>query len=95
MLTISAREANQQFSRILETAAQGEEVVITRRGVPVAKLMPLIESEVSSEQAAARERRREEILAAFDRGFEGGALADWTREELYEGRLEHPWRWED
>ena len=41
MSTVSAREANQQFSKVLERAVAGEEVTITRRGVPVAKLVPV------------------------------------------------------
>ena len=32
MTTVSAQEANQQFSRLLGEVAEGEEVVITRRG---------------------------------------------------------------
>jgi prevent-host-death family protein len=35
---VSAREANQAFSRILGEAEAGEEIVITRRGKPVATL---------------------------------------------------------
>jgi prevent-host-death family protein len=81
MRTISAREANQQFSRLLEAAASGEEVTITRRGVPVAKLVPVPAAEAS---AAERERRRAEALAFFERGLEGGVIVDWTRDELYE-----------
>ena len=50
MVTVSAREANQQFSRILEAAVGGQEVTITRRGVPVAKLVPL---KVDQDAAAA------------------------------------------
>ena len=40
MRSVSAREANQQFARILGEAANGEEIVITRRGRPVAVLAP-------------------------------------------------------
>ena len=40
MRTVSAREANQQFARILGEAANGEEIVITSRGKPVAVLTP-------------------------------------------------------
>ena len=40
MRTVSAREANQQFARILGQASAGEEIVITRRGKPVAVLAP-------------------------------------------------------
>jgi prevent-host-death family protein len=38
--TITAREANQQFSRLLAEVASGRSFVITRRGVPVARLTP-------------------------------------------------------
>jgi prevent-host-death family protein len=41
MRSVSAREANQQFARILGEAASGEEIVITRRGKAVAVLAPL------------------------------------------------------
>ncbi len=40
MRTVSAREANQAFSKLLADAASGEEIVITRHGKPVAE--PLI-----------------------------------------------------
>lgn len=38
--TITAREANQQFSRLLAEVAAGRSFVITRHGVPVARLSP-------------------------------------------------------
>lgn len=38
--TITAREANQQFSRLLAEVAAGKSFVITRHGVPVARLTP-------------------------------------------------------
>ena len=40
MRSVTAREANQSFSRILSEAEAGEEIVITRRGKVVARLMP-------------------------------------------------------
>ena len=46
MKTVSAREANQHFSRLLRAAAEGEDVVITRRGKPVAKLVPISEEPI-------------------------------------------------
>lgn len=88
VLTISAREANQQFSRILETAANGGVVTITRRGVPVARLVPAIEKPAESDADRVRQQRREEILARLDEGYEGRAFADWTRDELYERESE-------
>ena len=40
MRSVNAREANQAFSHLLAEAEAGEEVVITRRGKPVATLGP-------------------------------------------------------
>lgn len=37
---ISLREANQHLSRYIKTVEQGQELVITRRGQPVARLVP-------------------------------------------------------
>ncbi len=38
--TITAREANHRFSRILEDVAAGREYVVTRNGVAVARIVP-------------------------------------------------------
>ena len=37
--SISAREANQQFARFFEVEA-GAEILVTRRGQPVARIVP-------------------------------------------------------
>lgn len=37
----NVHEAKTQLSRLLEKVAQGEEVVIARAGVPVARLVPV------------------------------------------------------
>lgn len=47
MRTIGAFEAKTHLSEILERAAQGEETIITRRGVPIAKVIP-VEKEPAS-----------------------------------------------
>ena len=56
MKTVSAREANQQFSRLLAAAAAGEEIVITRRGVAVARLGPVVGKSRDRRHAAAVRR---------------------------------------
>ena len=60
MKTVSAREANQAFSRLLSRAAGGEEIIITRRGRPVAKLVPAVDGDMEGKRsrAAARMMRR-------------------------------------
>ena len=86
MAAVSAREANQQFSRILEAAVRGEEITITRRGVPVAKLVPVTQDDAQA--SAERARRKQEALAFFERGVDLGEPVAWTREELYMERFE-------
>lgn len=40
MNTIGAFEAKTQFSRLLDRAERGEEIVATRRGDPIARISP-------------------------------------------------------
>jgi prevent-host-death family protein len=78
---VSAREANQQFSRVLERAVAGEEVTITRRGVPVAKLVPV---RAADEEAERRRKMRDAMDWLRQNALKGGVVVDWTREELYD-----------
>lgn len=81
MRTVSAREANQQFSKVLEAAVGGEEITITRRGVPVAKLVPVSAAEGDAE----RERKRRAAMEwLHEGGLRGGVVLDWTRDELHD-----------
>jgi prevent-host-death family protein len=78
--TVSIRDANQHLSRYLERVEEGAEIIITRRGKPIARLLP-IESgpSLSDAQQAARERLRERM----SRGYAlGGTRVD--RETLHE-----------
>lgn len=79
MRSVSAREANQQFAKILGEAASGEEIVITRRGQPVAVLSPYRPPARTPEQEAAIER----VVEMMRRGFVKGARR-FTRDEIYE-----------
>lgn len=40
-ISVGAAEANQRFSRLLAEAESGREVVVTRRGRPVARILPV------------------------------------------------------
>ncbi len=42
MKTVGASEARTHFARLLERVAQGERIVITRHGTPVARLVPFV-----------------------------------------------------
>ena len=41
MKTINVHEAKTHLSRLLESVAEGEEIIIARAGKPIAKLVPL------------------------------------------------------
>ena len=76
---ISLREANQHLSRYIEAVLKGQEIVITRRGVPVAKLVGVPAARrLSPEQEKARARS----LARMRRGYALGGLRV-TRDELH------------
>lgn len=79
MKRVSAREANQRFSRILSQVTAGEEVVITRRGQPVARLVPYAGENASPERAAAIGH----LLAMLRKGFPLGNVRA-TRDEMHE-----------
>jgi len=73
-LRISVREANQHLPRYLEHVERGDEVVITRRGVPVAKLVGISErSELTPEETVARERLRTRLTKGYSLGGIRGA----------------------
>jgi len=42
-MNISVKEARSRFSAILSQAEEGEEIVIMRRGKPIARLSPIVE----------------------------------------------------
>lgn len=80
MRTVSAREANQSFSKLLQAVVEGEEVVITRRGKPVARLAPIEDGARDAERQAEIDR----VIAHFREGVDLGPPVSWTRDELYE-----------
>jgi len=77
---ISLREANQHLSRYIRIVERGEELVITRRGKPVARLVAVTtERRLSPEQLAALERTRRRMHRGYDLG---GRMP--ARDELHE-----------
>ena len=79
MKTVSAREANQHFSRLLKAAAEGEDVVITRRGKPVAKLVPVASANMDAKRRAAIKR----LMKMLRKGVNLGGRP-FTRDEMHE-----------
>ncbi len=76
--TVSAAEANRNFSALLRRVQQGERVTITSRGRPVAEIAP--PAAVPSE---GREAAWQALLGRL-RGQEPTIVGRWSREELYE-----------
>jgi prevent-host-death family protein len=56
--SIGAFEAKTHFSQLLERALHGEEIFITRRGKPVAKLVPVDDLHTSKSARDAAKRLR-------------------------------------
>ncbi|MGH6920215.1 MAG: type II toxin-antitoxin system Phd/YefM family antitoxin [Geminicoccaceae bacterium] len=80
--SVSAREANQQFSRILRDVEAGVEILVTRRGRPVARIVPAQAPggrQLTPEQEAAHARTMARLRKGWDLG--GGKF---NRDELYD-----------
>jgi len=54
MKSVAVFEAKNRFSELIAAVEHGEEISITRRGVPVARLVAVVES--SADTAARRQR---------------------------------------
>lgn len=78
--TVTLREANQSFSRWIREVEAGEEFVITRNGMPIARLAPVSKRRVLTPvQEAAWER----VNAAMEKGWDIGARP-LDREAMHE-----------
>ena len=79
MRTLSVAQAKAQLSALLDAVAQGEDVEITRRGVPVARL-------IRAPQAASGAFDLASFRAATtDQPLHAGADAQALIDELREG----------
>ncbi|CAB1059900.1 hypothetical protein D1BOALGB6SA_4665 [Olavius sp. associated proteobacterium Delta 1] len=77
---ITIREANQHLSRYVNDVQNGGEIIITRRGLPVAKLSAYVKStELDEKQKDARKRS----LARMRKGYPLGGIMQ-VRETLHE-----------
>ena len=77
---IGAFEAKTNFSRIIEKAEQGEDFIVTRRGKPVAKIIPFRqEPEMTRKEAF-------ETLAEMRNVYRGKPGSFNIREAIEDGR---------
>ena len=50
MTKVGLRDANLHFSKYMKLVKEGEEVIVTDRGTPIAVIKPLVSEETSSEK---------------------------------------------
>ena len=80
MRTVTLMTANQEFSRLIKDVERGDGFVITRRGRPIAKLIPHTTDKSDDPEWAAAYQR---MLARLEHGAGLGGLKV-ERDELYE-----------
>ena len=84
---ISLKEANQQFSRLIREVENGEGFVITRRGRPVARILPNDETRTRDPRWVAAYGR---MKARLRQGAPLGGLRIEDRDALHDRDDEVP-----
>jgi prevent-host-death family protein len=83
MQTISVREANQHFSRYMSAVDMGEELVITKRGREIARIVP--GKDASGAAHAHSQPLVQERWETIWKAFEGSDIhGPFQRDELYD-----------
>ncbi|MBI5438920.1 MAG: type II toxin-antitoxin system prevent-host-death family antitoxin [Nitrosomonadales bacterium] len=77
MKTVTASDANRQFSSVLREVAHGEVITVVSRGKPVATISP------AKAANAQRSAAKLTLLKRLNRQAATGAR-NWNRNELYE-----------
>ncbi len=81
MKTVSARQANHEFSDLLSRVERGEEILITKRSRPVAVLSPYRPPAMTAE----REKAIQHAIAMMEKGLRWGSVSRrFKREEMHE-----------
>jgi prevent-host-death family protein len=82
MKTVSARDANHGFSELLSAVERGEELLITKRGRPVAVLSPYRPPLMTAERQAAIDH----AIKVMKKGLPWGKSRRFTRDEMHADR---------
>jgi prevent-host-death family protein len=72
-LTVNVHEAKTHFSRLLEQAHAGQEIVLAKAGKPYARLMPLAPSSIKRQPGRLAGR----VADTFFEPLPGDVLAGW------------------
>ena len=75
--TVSAADANRDFSKLLRDVRNGDSVVITSHGKPIAKIIPFVTRDPV--RAAAKK-----VLLARLRSQPAIDIGPWTRDEFHD-----------
>jgi len=83
--TVSAADANRQFSKLLRRVREGQTVTIMSHGRPIARLVPV------GAEDRVREAARKALFKRLrsQKGVRIGPIT-WTRDELHERGGEWP-----
>jgi prevent-host-death family protein len=81
MATVSVYNARAEFSRLIERALAGEEIVITRRGKPAVRLVPVEQARTPRKPGALKG-----LFEVTDEFFE--PLPDDILEAFYSGSID-------
>ena len=79
---VSLREANQHFSRYIEAVERGEEIIITRRGRPIARIVKVSRLR----EPTTAQLRAWNLIKSSARDLDIGKL---VRDELHERGTHH------
>jgi prevent-host-death family protein len=77
MKTITASNANRGFSNLLREVSKGEEIMITSRGTPVAKV-------ISVKSTVLQKNAMKKLLLSRLKTQIATGSRNWTRNELYD-----------
>ncbi len=81
--TITLRDANQNFAKLVREVQGGAEFVITRRGEPVARLSPAsVKRVLTPEQEAAHRRTIKRMRKGWPLG-----IGKFDRDEIYDRKI--------
>ena len=81
MKAVTARQAKHEFSKLLAQAERGEEILITKRGKPVALLCPYRQPVLTPE----RQKAIEHAINMMAKGLPWGDIVQtFSRDEMHE-----------
>jgi prevent-host-death family protein len=82
-VTISARDANHHFSRLLHDVEAGKEFIVTRNGVPIARISPEGAANGTRELTPIQEQALADNMRRLQVGGRGG-IGHFDRSSLYD-----------